>query len=331
MILDLASSALGSAVVKADKGFFIGESSILQPSKDCDKDIEHWCVIKLGQPGDVVGIDIDISHSSLETVSIEGVYDPNCTGLEENLEWITLLDRAKLTALDRNIFAFNNNSPVACTTIRVKKHSIGNIERISIYGHIRSENRDNGLHENPQHLSLNIPTIQAEPLSSEAYAPYGDVIDATATGLITSANQGTAEKYHHVALVTNTFPKVNGKMNLCIYHCRPAKELPFTVKLLERHPYSSQAFIPMTDGQTRGYLVIVALNGADDRPDMSTLKAFVASSKQGINYHQGVWHHPMVVLEHETDFVCIVHESDIPEDNCHEVNVVHTRIYVPGF
>lgn len=118
---------------------------------------------------------------------------------------------------------------------------------------------------------------------------------------------------------------------MCVFHCRPTNELPFTVKLLERHPYSSQAFIPMTDGKTRGYLVIVALNGDDDKPDMSTLKAFVATTKQGINYGPGIWHHPMVVLEHEADFACIVHESGVPEDDCNEVDTPHVIVQVPGF
>jgi allantoicase len=87
----------------------------------------------------------------------------------------------------------------------------------------------------------------------------------------------------------------------------------------------------MTDGQVRAYLVIVALNGADDKPDMSTLKAFVAKSTQGISYRQGVWHHPMVVLEHEADFAVVVHESGVPEDDCNEVDVQHHIIQVPDF
>lgn len=168
-------------------------------------------------------------------------------------------------------------------------------------------------------------------MTSEAYKLYGDVIHTASSNDISGANQGTAEKYHRVAQVNNLFPKGNGKPNFCIFHCRPTQELPFTVKLLERHPYSTQAFIPMTDGKTRGFLVVVALNGADDKPDMSTLKAFIATSKQGINYHQGVWHHPMVALDHPTDFACFVHESGVPEDDCHVVAVPNRLVLLPGF
>lgn len=173
--------------------------------------------------------------------------------------------------------------------------------------------------------------IIATPLTSEGFADYGDVIHPDATDVVTSANQGTAEKYHRVAQVANLFPGGNGNLNMCVFHCRPAGDMPLTVKLLERHPYSSQTFIPMTGDKHSGYLVVVALNGADDKPDMSTLKAFVANSKQGINYRQGVWHHPMVVLKDTTDFACMVYESGIPENDCNEVNVAHTLVHVPGF
>ena len=37
------------------------------------------------------------------------------------------------------------------------------------------------------------------------------------------------------------------------------------------------------------YLVVVALNGKNDRPDLSTLRAFLATSAQGVSYDQGVW------------------------------------------
>lgn len=173
-------------------------------------------------------------------------------------------------------------------------------------------------------------SIVAEPLTAEKYAPFGQVIQAQSDN-VTGANQGTAEKYHHTAQVINGFPQNAGKTNLCVYHCRPAKELPFKVKLLERHPYSSQAFIPMNSGKTRGYLVVVALNDKNGQPDLSTLKAFIASSTQGINYSPGVWHHPMIALEYETDFACLVHESGVPNDDCQEVNVDEVVVQVPGY
>jgi len=47
------------------------------------------------------------------------------------------------------------------------------------------------------------------------------------------------------------------------------------------------------------------MNGEDDRPDLGTMKAFVANSAQGIVYNTGIWHHPMVSLETAIDFTCV--------------------------
>ncbi|KAJ3128665.1 Ureidoglycolate lyase [Nowakowskiella sp. JEL0407] len=85
--------------------------------------------------------------------------------------------------------------------------------------------------------------------------------------------------------------------------------------LLERHKYSTQMFIPMfTTSSPAKYLIIVALNDpSTDKPDLSTLKAFVGDSTQGINYKCGCWHHPIVVFTHDSetkyvDFTCVVYE-----------------------
>ena len=69
---------------------------------------------------------------------------------------------------------------------------------------------------------------------------------------------------------------------------------------------------------TTVHLVIVALpHEKDDEPDLSTLSAFVATGTQGITYRPGIWHHPMVALDHETDFFCLVYE-DGTEADCTE-------------
>ena len=34
-------------------------------------------------------------------------------------------------------------------------------------------------------------------------------------------------------------------------------------------------------------------------------RAFLAENGQGVNYHRGVWHHPLIALEAAIDFLCI--------------------------
>jgi len=166
--------------------------------------------------------------------------------------------------------------------------------------------------------------MTAIPLHEDDFALYGQVIEAK-VGSGTEANQGTAARFNHVAKVDNLRPTATP--NMCVFRSIPA-EVPFSCRLLERHLYSTQAFIPMGETPTR-YLVIVCLNGSDNRPDITTLKAFVARGTQGISYNAGCWHHPMIALDHSIDFACLVHEDGSAED-CHVLQLAQVlTIIVP--
>lgn len=155
--------------------------------------------------------------------------------------------------------------------------------------------------------------IPAVALTPEAFASFGQVVQAYVDvnavpsprkTKITGANQGTALKFHKLAPVQSFYPSDAGATtDLSVYRCQPielSSEGDWAVKLLERHPFTNQAFIPMggvgllskTDGLndpgTR-YLIIVAENGEDNKPDLESLRAFVASASQGIVYNTGIW------------------------------------------
>jgi len=150
-------------------------------------------------------------------------------------------------------------------------------------------------------------SIFATPLSSEAFSPFGQVIEASSPTSIT-ANQGTAQRFDWLATVENL--RTSAKMNICAFRCQP-REIPFVVRLLERHPFSTQMFSPMTVKQH--FLVIVS--EGKESPDIRTIRAFVARKNQAICYHPGVWHHPLIALDTETEFTCIVYE-DQTEGDC---------------
>jgi len=65
-----------------------------------------------------------------------------------------------------------------------------------------------------------------------------------------------------------------------------------------------------------GYVVVVAMGG--DTPDMSTLKCFMASAHQGVNYAKGTWHHPLLALN-DVDFLVVDRAGPAGEVNCVEV------------
>lgn len=160
--------------------------------------------------------------------------------------------------------------------------------------------------------SLLVPCV---PLTPDAYAPYGDVIMAAPRGEPGKpANQGTARRFDHLAALSDLRPG-SARLNVTVFRCAPRATGTFAIELLEKHPASTQIFVPM---QAERYLVIVARGG--DRPDLSTLGAFMASGTQGISYHPGVWHHPLVALDGETHFACFVFE-DGSEGDCTVVSL----------
>ena len=62
------------------------------------------------------------------------------------------------------------------------------------------------------------------------------------------------------------------------------------------------------------YLVCVAPTGKDGLPMLDGLEAFVCSPGQGVNYHAGTWHHPLVALDGPAQFAMLVWEDGTKED-----------------
>ncbi|CAO3599101.1 unnamed protein product [Absidia cylindrospora] len=340
-VLDLAFSGNGGRVVEVTEEHYGPGSNLLLPGrgKDADDgwqskrsrggDHRDYAVVKLGAKGHLIKAELDTSHfcgNFPHQIVIEATStDQEIPGADA--KWYTIVDKSKVGP--NGLYYFDTtHADKVFTHAKLSILPDGGLKRLRLYGV-----REGATLPILPWTGLATPknVVIAQPLSSEAFTAYGDVIEPKDTVKITSANQGTASKYHKVAQVNNVFPENRGVANMCIFHSKPTTELPFTVKILERHPYSSQFFVPMTYGQTRGYLVAVALNGADDKPDMSTFKTFIASSVQGVNYHQGVWHAPMVTLEAPTSFACFVHESGVPEEDCNVVDVDPHVVHLPGF
>lgn len=157
-----------------------------------------------------------------------------------------------------------------------------------------------------------------EPLTSEAFAPFGDVIEANAAAHSFLINGGTTQRFHDLAEVTCGNDGVDGqdttqaRVGISIFRGQ-ARVFPLPVTMLERHPKGSQAFIPL---QALPYLVVVAPNGENDGPDLDRLRLFYVNAKQGVNYRQGTWHHPLLALAEISDFLVVDRIAGGP--NCDE-------------
>lgn len=121
--------------------------------------------------------------------------------------------------------------------------------------------------------------VKIEPLSEAAFAPFGDVLDASGTP-DKIINAGLCGRHHDRAHL-DFGPE--GRAGISIFNAE-ARSLPYELTLLERHPDGSQAFLPMTGNP---FLVIVA---ADENGTPGTPRAFMTAPHQGINFHRGIWH-----------------------------------------
>jgi len=160
--------------------------------------------------------------------------------------------------------------------------------------------------------------LAIEPLTAEAFKPFGDVIEATDNAQHFTINQGFAERFHRLAKVDVT--NDGGQPAISIFKAR-ARALPLQLSVLEKHPFGSQAFMPLS---SHAYVVVVAVGG--DTPDLSTLKCFMASAQQGVNYAKGTWHHPLLALQ-DGDFLVVDRAGPAGEINGVEV-VLDTEIMV---
>lgn len=118
-------------------------------------------------------------------------------------------------------------------------------------------------------------TLRALPLTAKAFAPFGEVLDAT--GDFRLINAGLCRRHHDRAQL-DFGPE--GRAGISIFKAE-ARALPYVFDLIERHPDGSQAFVPMTADP---FLVIVS-PGPDHPP-----RAFLTNGAQGINLHRGTWH-----------------------------------------
>ena len=160
--------------------------------------------------------------------------------------------------------------------------------------------------------------VSVEPLTAEAFKPFGDVMEATESAQHFSINQGFAERFHRLAQIDVT--QDGGQPAISIFKAR-ARAQPVQLRVLEKHPHGSQAFMPLSG---HAYLVVVALGG--DTPDMSTLKCFSATAQQGVNYAKGTWHHPLLALQ-DGDFLVVDRTGPVGEVNCVEFRLDAARAF----
>src|SRR5690606_25441965 len=138
--------------------------------------------------------------------------------------------------------------------------------------------------------------LTIEPLTKEAFAPFGDVIETEGSEFFL-INNGSTRRYHKLATVETAAPEDQAIISI---FAAEALEMPLVIRMLERHPLGSQAFIPLLG---HPFLFVVAPPG--DAPVPGHVRAFISNGRQGVNYRRGVWHHPVLTIEKRDEFLVV--------------------------
>jgi ureidoglycolate lyase len=140
-------------------------------------------------------------------------------------------------------------------------------------------------------------TVMVSEITSEAFAPYGDVLAAPVTN----------PRQDHAGQIQNTRPAA--RANLALVRSDPFDGLTPLCRL-EQHRSSNQAFLPLS---VEAYLVVVAPD-RDGSPVEDRIQAFRVPGHMGINYRAGAWHAHMMALREPGVFAMLVHEDGTKAD-----------------
>lgn len=151
--------------------------------------------------------------------------------------------------------------------------------------------------------------IKIQLLTQATFAPFGDVIETQASDFF-YINDHQTQRHHALSHVTAL-----GEVGISLFQHLQKTSVPFSITMLERHPKGSQAFIPM---HNQPFLVVVAHALNKDTPNLNQICAFITNGKQGVNYHQGTWHHPLLTLNTPSLFTVV--DRITPDPNCDVYN-----------
>ncbi|HWJ75461.1 MAG TPA: ureidoglycolate lyase [Kaistia sp.] len=138
-------------------------------------------------------------------------------------------------------------------------------------------------------------TLKAEPLDAASFAPFGHVLDLSAPSL-TLLDE-----------LQNLRPGARARLSLATVE---PIGLPLRVEEMERHAFSSQAFVPR---EVSRYLILVAPPGPT-APELSAIRAFIVPGTLGIIYRANTWHHPMRTLDRPGSFAVVTFVDGTQDD-----------------
>jgi allantoicase len=159
-LLDLAAESLGGRALYANDEFFAEKENLLKSGRgvfiegkytDRGKWMDGWesrrkrvpghdfCIVRLGVPGVLRGVDIDTNHflgnhppyAALDGARAAAEADPLA------LEWVEILPRSPLRPGSQNLFAIASGETF--THLRLRIYPDGGVARLRLYGEPRPD------------------------------------------------------------------------------------------------------------------------------------------------------------------------------------------------
>ncbi len=130
--------------------------------------------------------------------------------------------------------------------------------------------------------------IKPKKITSKNFKKFGEVISTKKIKPI-NINNGYAKRFDSLCKINTSLKKGNTIMS--IFSARKRK-FPMNIKMMEKHPLGSQAFIPMKETK---FLVFVAPKGK--KPNVKKIESFIIPKQTGINYKPGIWHFPLISIK----------------------------------
>jgi len=127
--------------------------------------------------------------------------------------------------------------------------------------------------------------IKPKKITNKNFKKFGEVISTKKIKPI-NINNGYAKRFDNLCKINTSLKKGNTIMS--IFSTRKRK-FPMNIKMMEKHPLGSQAFIPMKETK---FLVFVAPKGK--KPNVKKIESFIIPKQTGINYKPGIWHFPLI-------------------------------------
>ena len=127
--------------------------------------------------------------------------------------------------------------------------------------------------------------IKPKKITRKNFQKFGDLISIKKKKSI-NINDGYAKRFDNLCRINTSSKK--GKTIMSIFSAKKRK-FPMNIKMMEKHPLGSQAFVPMNETT---FFVFVAPKGK--RPNTKKIESFIVPKQTGINYKPGIWHFPLI-------------------------------------